>query len=119
VTMLRVDARKSGAPRLVAVDRANRRWEIVLRSSDVARAQATLDIVDTRLAAAAGPPVLSLALSRVLAIMALIAALTIGQLPVALLGCIAVLLPMPSMTAAAGAALLARLRSSGATTLPG
>jgi hypothetical protein len=107
VTMLRVDARRSGASRLVAADGANRRWEIVLRPSDVARAQATLDIVDTRLAAAAGPPVLSLALSRALAILALIAAFTIGQFPVALLGCIAALLPMPSMTAAAGAASVA------------
>ncbi|PYR01164.1 MAG: hypothetical protein DMF96_00995 [Acidobacteria bacterium] len=52
MTMLRVDARRSSSPRLVAADRANRRWELVLRSSDVARAQATLDIVDTRLAAA-------------------------------------------------------------------
>jgi Zn-dependent protease with chaperone function len=104
VTMLRVDARRSGATRLVAVDRANRRWEMVLRPSDVARAQATLDIVDTRLAAAAGPPVVSLALSRALAIIAVIAALTITQVPVALLAWIAIVLPAPSVTAAAGAA---------------
>jgi len=104
VTMLRVDARRSSSPRLVAADRANRRWELVLRSSDVARAQATLDIVDTRLAAADAPPVVSLALSRALSLMTLVAALTIAQFPVALLGWIAVLLPAPSVTAAAGAA---------------
>jgi hypothetical protein len=75
VTMLRVDPGRFGSPRLVAVDRPNRRWEIVLRSSDVSRAQATLDIVDRRLGVAAGPPVLSLALSRALIIMTLAAAL--------------------------------------------
>jgi hypothetical protein len=104
VTMLRVDARRSGAARLVAVDAANRRREIVLRSSDVARAQATLDIVDTRLAAATVQPVVSLVLARVLALMALLAALPIAQFTVAMLGWIAVLRPAASVTAAAGAA---------------
>src|SRR6185295_7155089 len=104
VTMLRVDARAFGSPRLVAVDRANRRWELVLRPSDVSRAQMALDIVDGRLAMAAGPPVLALALSRALTIMTLLAALTIGQFLVMLLGLIAVLLPAPAVTAAMGAA---------------
>jgi predicted Zn-dependent protease len=102
--MLRVDAGRSGSPRLVAVDRGNRRWEIVLRSSDVSRAQATLDIVDARLATAAGPPVLSLALSRALTLMTLAAALIVAQFLVVLLGLIAVLLPAPAVTAAVGAA---------------
>jgi hypothetical protein len=104
VTMLRVDARTAGNPRLIAVDGASRRWEIVLVPDDVARAQATLDIVDSRLAAAAGPPALPLALSRGLGIVLVIGASSIAQFLVAVLGWIAVVQSAPPILAAAGAA---------------
>jgi Zn-dependent protease with chaperone function len=107
VTMLRVDARTSGSPRLIAVDGANRRWTMVLAPADVARAQATLDIVDTRLAAAAAPPAIPLALSRVLSVMMMLAAMFTAQVPAAVLGWIAVMMTTPSVSAAAGAAAVA------------
>jgi len=104
LTMLRVDARPSGATRLLAVDSGGRRWEIALQPADVARAQATLDIVDTRLAAAAAPPVISASASRALALIAVLFALAIGQLPVSLVAAMAFAWPALSLTAAAGAA---------------
>ena len=107
VTTLRVDARTSGSPRLVAVDGAHRSWKIVLAPADVARAQATLDIVDARLASAAGPPVLPLSLSRVLSVMMMLAAMYTAQIPAAVLSWIAIMMPTPSVSAAAGAAAVA------------
>jgi len=104
LTMLRVDARPSGSARLLAVDADDRRWEIPLQPADVARAQATLDIVDTRLAAAAAPPVVSPSAARALALIAVLLALAIGQLPVSLVAAIAFASPALSLTAAAGAA---------------
>src|SRR6185436_20308993 len=46
---LRIDAGPASAPRLIAVDLKNRRWEFALAAGDVARAQGILDIVDGRL----------------------------------------------------------------------
>ena len=105
LTMLRVDARTSGATRLVAVDMARRRWEIVLAPSEVARAQAALDIVDARLAAAAAPPATSFAVARAAALFTSLAAVTIGHLAAAIVAAFACLLPAP-LAAAAGAAAI-------------
>ena len=107
LTMLRVDARASGDARLVAVDREKRRWEIPLRTGDIARIQATLDIVDARLGATAAPPILAPALVRILAAIAVAASMTFIQLPVVFVGWLAVSWPTPSLLAASGAALLA------------
>src|SRR5256885_11172597 len=80
LTMVRVDARRSGAAHLVAVDLEHRRWEMRLRREDVERVQTTLDIVDTHLAAAAPPPAVVRHLPRVLALIAVTLAVPIGQL---------------------------------------
>jgi Zn-dependent protease with chaperone function len=100
LTMLRVDARRSGAAYLVAIDLEHRRWEMVLHGEDVARVQGTLDIVDTQLAAAAPPPAVVRPLPRVLALIALTLAAPLGQLAVVLIGALAVAWPSQPMVAA-------------------
>jgi len=106
LTTLRVDADTSELPRLVAVDSARRRWEFTLRIDDAARAQATLDIVDTRLGAAAAPPAVSLVLPRMLALMAVFAFLSIQQLPAAVIVGLAGMIPaLPLIGAAGGASI--------------
>jgi Zn-dependent protease with chaperone function len=106
LTMLRVDARRSGAAHLVAVDLEHRQWEMRLRSEDVARVQTTLDIVDTYLAAAALPPVVMRPLPRVLALIAVTLAAPIGQLAVVLIGAMAVAWPSQPVIAATSLASL-------------
>jgi Zn-dependent protease with chaperone function len=106
LTMLRVDARGAGAAHLVAVDAEHRRWDMLLRREDVARVQATLDIVDTRLAAAAPPPRVMRPLPRVLALMALTLAATNHQLAVAIVGALTVAWPLTPVTAAMALASL-------------
>jgi Zn-dependent protease with chaperone function len=106
LTMLRVDARRSGMACLVAVDSEHRRWEMFLRGEDVTRAQATLDIVDTRLAAAAPPPAIMRPLPRVLALIAVALAVPFGQLAVVLIGALAVAWPSQPVIAATSLASL-------------
>lgn len=47
---LRVDVKTAGSTRLVAVGPSARRWELTLLDADVARVQAVLDSIDSRLA---------------------------------------------------------------------
>jgi Zn-dependent protease with chaperone function len=106
LTTLRVDARRSGAAYLVAVDVEHRRWEMLVRDEDVARLQVTLDIVDTRLAAAAPPPAVVRHLPRVLALCALTIAMPLGQLAVVLIGAAALAWPSQPVIAATSVASL-------------
>jgi hypothetical protein len=106
LTMLRVDPRRSDAAYLVAFDSAHRRWEIPLRREDVARLQATLDIVDTRLATAAPPLGVMRPLPRLLALLTLILAAPIGQLAVVVIGAVAAAWPSQPAVAAASLASL-------------
>jgi Zn-dependent protease with chaperone function len=106
LTTLRVDARRSGAAYLVAVDVEHRRWEMLVRDEDVARLQVTLDIVDTYLAAAAPPPAVVRHLPRVLALCALTVAMPLGQLAVVLIGAAAVAWPSQPVIAATSVASL-------------
>ncbi len=106
LTTLRVDARRSGAAYLVAVDLEHRQWEMRLRDEDVARVQTTLDIVDTHLAAAALPPAVMRPLPRVLALIAVALAAPIGQLAVVLIGALAVAWPSQPVIAATSLASL-------------
>jgi Zn-dependent protease with chaperone function len=106
LTMLRVDARRSGAAYLVAADLEHRRWEMLLRDEDVARLQVTLDIVDTRLAAAAPPPAVTRHVPRVLALIAVTLAAPIGQLVVVVIGAVAAVWPSQPVIAATSMASL-------------
>jgi Zn-dependent protease with chaperone function len=107
LTMLRVDAKRSGAPRLVALDIANRRWEIGLRQSDLARAQATLDLVDTRLAAVPGRPAVSLPVVRALVALAFLLSVLGGQSGMLLVAALGLLQPGSPLIAAVGASAFA------------
>jgi Zn-dependent protease with chaperone function len=104
--MLRVDAKSSGAPRLVAVDSSNRRWDIVIDPRDVARAQAVLDIVDIRLGAVAAEPPPSLTIARALAVTAAMISAALGQFSVALVAWLGFARPASPLLAAAGAAAI-------------
>src|SRR6185312_13820922 len=53
---LRVQARASGAARLIAVEKSGRRWELPLKHDDVATVQSVLDTVDGRLIGAGANP---------------------------------------------------------------
>jgi Zn-dependent protease with chaperone function len=106
LTMLRVDARRSRAAYLVAVDSGHRRWEMPLRDDDVALVQTTLDIVDTHLAASTPPPSIMRPLPRVLALTAVTLAVPLGQLAVVLIGAVAVAWPSQPLVAATSLAAL-------------
>jgi len=101
---LRVDARRSGAVYLVAVDAGHRHWEMQLREEDVPRAQTTLDIVDSHLAAAAPPPGVVRHLPRVLALIAVTLAAPAGQLAAVVIGAVAAAWPSQPVIAAASLA---------------
>ena len=105
VTMLRVDARRSGAAtarRRGCPRTAGGRSSCDRATSHARRRRSTSS---THAWPRRPPqPVVSLVLARVLALMALLAALPIAQFTVALLGWIAVLRPAAAVTAAAGAA---------------
>lgn len=104
---LRIDARTSGALRLVAIDAGKRRWQIALQPGDIARAQAILDVVDTRLGKAAEPPVVRMVTVRLLAWFAMAMAVLAGQYSMVLAGLLAIVQPAPQLLAAAGAAAVA------------
>ncbi|HEV3214575.1 MAG TPA: M48 family metallopeptidase [Vicinamibacterales bacterium] len=104
---LRIAARTSGTPRLVAVDAGKRRWELSLQPGDVARAQAILDIVDVRLGKAAEPSAVPLSSVRLLAWLAIAAAICIGQYSILIVGLLAMAQPASQLAAAAGVSALA------------
>jgi len=103
---LRVDVRRPAAARLVAVDRAGRRWELPLAAADLARAQAVLDIVDGRTADLAAPP-LSPRAARMLAFGIAAFASTVGHFAAAIVAFIAAARMAAPLSAAAACAALA------------
>lgn len=104
LTMVRVDASSATTPRLVALDESDRRWQLVLSPDDLARAQATLDIVDGHLGAPVPPPKVSLLLPRLVAITAVTASLLLHPWPTAVIAAVAAIVPAMPIVAAAGAA---------------
>ncbi|HMD36153.1 MAG TPA: M48 family metallopeptidase, partial [Vicinamibacterales bacterium] len=122
LTELRVDAARSAAPRLVAVDRAGQRWTFALDPSDVPRAQRALDVVDGQLADGPAPPIANVAVVRVLAFVTAMLALTASQLAVTLPLVLATVRPSVSLVAGAGAAAVATalvVWRDGLMTVPG
>jgi Zn-dependent protease with chaperone function len=106
LAMVRVDATSPKTPRLVAIDTRNRRWELPLNRDDMSRAQAVLDIVDGHLGAASAPPPVSLMLPRVIALTAVIVALSVQPWTAALIAALAAAVPaLPIVGAAAGASI--------------
>ncbi|PYR55567.1 MAG: hypothetical protein DMF85_19255 [Acidobacteria bacterium] len=103
---MRLDARTSGAPTLVVVERTGRRWELPLAASDVARAQSVLDVVDGRLAEPAAAPRVWPRAVRALAAFAALTGGMGGQVALALVALIAMAQPASPLLAAAGVAAL-------------
>src|SRR5436190_2924032 len=106
LTTLRVEATRAAAPRLVAVDVARRRWTLSLQPADLARAQATLDVIDHRLGPGAAPAAAAV-LHRLVAIIAVLVSVLGGQIAVALVAWLATLQPASSLLGAAGASAIA------------
>ena len=106
VSELRLDARRTGTPRLVAVDGTGRRWQLQLLDGDVSRAQAVLDVVDVRTSTPA-PPAVSPSLARWLALLMVMIAATATQFAAMTVALLAVLRPTRRLSAAAGVGAIA------------
>jgi heat shock protein HtpX len=104
---LRLAAGPSGSMRLIVVETSGRRWEMPLKDSDIAATQATLDLVDGRLAEPAKPLGPWPTLRRVFTIIAISISCMTGQFSAILIGLFAIMRPSPPLVSAAGAATLA------------
>jgi Zn-dependent protease with chaperone function len=111
-----VDAR--GAARLVVSDPNGRRWSMPLAAEDVARAQAALDVVDTRLRPELTPRGLPAPVGPLVAALASVLALGASQLAAAVVALVAIFAFHKPLVRAAGVAGLAggflALRDGGA-----
>ena len=107
LTELRLDAARSAAPILLAVDRAGQRWRFALDPSDVPRAQRALDVVDGQLADGPVPPIVNVAVVRVLALLTCMLAVTASQLAITVPLALAIAQPSVALVAGAGAASVA------------
>ena len=104
---LRIQARVSRPPTLVAVERAGRRWEITLAQDDLGRAQSVLDIVDARLPEPTAPPSVWPKVSRPVIAFGAMIGLATGQLALALVALLAIVQPSAPLLAATGIASMA------------
>ena len=104
---LRIHARLSRAPTLVAVERGGRRWEMTLPQDALARAQSVLDIVDARLPEPVAPPSMWPKLSRPVIAFGAMLGLATGQLALALVALLAIFQPSAPLLAATGIASMA------------
>lgn len=86
---LRVDAATTGATRLVVSDPAGRKWTMPLAGEDVARAQAALDLVDTRLHPKPTARGQFVAVARLSAMLCAVAALLVAQIGAAIVAALA------------------------------
>lgn len=107
ITELRVDARRTGPAKIVAVEASGRRWELALADADVARAQAVMDIVDARTAGPPPSPPMSPAVARALAMAVAALATSLAQFSAALVAVVAALFPAAPLAAASALAALA------------
>ena len=107
LTELRLRATSPTSVSLRVIERGGRQWTLPIADADIARAQATLDLVDGQLAEAA--PALGLwpAVQRVFTLMAVSFAVLVGQVTVAGLALLALARPAAPLLAAAGASLIA------------
>ena len=106
LTELRIDARRSGAPRLVIRGQQTRRWEMMLAPPDLARAQAVLDVVDSRLGDMPAAPAIPFRFSRPLVAVVTLMAFMLGQIAVAIVAAMACIRVATPLLVAAGAAAL-------------
>ncbi len=103
---LRIQAGTSGPPKLVAVEKTGRRWEMPVDSKDVAAIQSVLDSVDSRLASVT-PPRVGPVVVRIAAIMCASLSISTGQVAAALISLLAVSRPQANLLIATGVAAIA------------
>jgi Zn-dependent protease with chaperone function len=103
---LRIATGASGAPKLRATTRSGQRWEMTLAPSDVARAQAALDVIDSRLAPQAPAAAVPDSFRQIAVIATLAAAASLSQIALALAALAALIRPSTATLAGAGAASL-------------
>jgi Zn-dependent protease with chaperone function len=103
---LRIRMQSSESPRLIGVDRANRRWELMLKPEDVPRLQTVLDVVDGRLGTAETPPMIPPQIARVLTMLAMTLGLSMAHFSVLIATLLALVRPAAQLTAAAGVAVI-------------
>jgi len=121
LSSLHVQVGLVAGPRLRATDRAGRTWSEPLRAADVARAQAALDGIDSRLGAA-NPSPLRRPVASLLCLTLLLAGLLADRVGVYILpAVVGALAPVAPVLLASGAGALAALAGEGpslATGLP-
>ncbi len=105
LTELRVHAGPSGPARLVAVEKAGRRWEMMLTREQVPPLQTMLDSVDGRLASVAAPR-LAPSVTGFLKFFCVLIAFSFGQITCALVLALAALRPGSHLIVAAGVAAI-------------
>jgi len=103
---LRIVTGASNTPKLRATTRSGQRWEMTLAPADVARAQAALDVIDSRLAPHAPAAAVPESFRQVATVAALAAAASLGQVAVAIATLAALVRPSTATLAAAGVASL-------------
>jgi len=101
---LRIVAGASRTHTLRAVAKTGQRWEMTLAPDDVARAQAALDVIDSRLGPSTKAAAPRATFARVAAIGALVVAGAVGQITVSVAALLAIVRPSTPIVAAAAAA---------------
>ena len=107
LTDLRIVATRTGDTNLLASDRNGHRWQMPLRKDDVARIQAVLDIIDSRIVTSAPAAAVQPLLIRASAFTVLIVSLNAGLLAGAMTLALALMRPEAPLVGAAGIAAVA------------
>jgi Zn-dependent protease with chaperone function len=104
---LRIEPHGRRGPRLRAVMAGARTWEMPVAAADVARLQDVLDRVDGQLGDVPAPHGIPITLGRLFVLFASVLALTLGQIAVAAVALLALVVPAAPLFAATGVAALA------------
>ena len=104
---LRIAAAGTGHTSLLAADRAGHRWQMPVRVDDVARIQAVLDIIDSRVDTGPAPHSLQPVLIRAITFSVCIVSLNAGQLGVAMVVAMTLTRSEAPLLGAAGLASIA------------
>ena len=104
---LRIAVTRTGETSLLAADRTGHRWEMPLRTEDVPRIQAVLDIVDARVETKAPASTIQPVLVRLATFTVFIISINAGLFAVALVLGLTLMRPEAPLVAAAGAGAMA------------
>src|SRR2546428_9687323 len=91
---------------LLVVPAGGHHWHLPLAAADIARAQAVMDVVDSRMGKPGAVPTLSPALGLVLAFIMVSLGLSVGQYALAFTAALALVQPAAPLISAAGPAAI-------------